>query len=444
MIRKFIQWVRSEPLASLLLSLFGFVLVAFVATMFCAPAVELVGQLLGLSEKNEILQFLGIGMGGLLVALQAVMSYKRAQAMEETAGAQARVARAQADANVNAERGQRQERLKNAIEHLGSDSVSVRLGGAYELFHLAKDFRDLGQTVLDILCAHIRRTTRLDDYQDKHASEPSEEVQSLLTLLFVEEHRVFEGLRGNLEGSFLNGACLAEARLAQASLRNAGLRNALLAKAQLQESDLGSAHLQGADLRYATLQGATLWSVELQGAFLRNANLQGDLMLASLQNAHLVEARLQGADLRRAGLQGADLSDAELQGARLDFAQLQGASLNGAAFQGVDSCSGSDRRDPVTQIRDRTCRESDLSTVTFSGGLTQEKVEALTSDLSDDWAEQLRARLEPHVGKPENRRPPDGVDVGTYTEAQAENWIAEYKKAVAESHGGEGRAGRSR
>ena len=43
-------------------------------------------------------------------------------------------------------------------------SDSVRLGGAYELFHLAQDTEELRQTVLDILYAHIRRTTgeRLD------------------------------------------------------------------------------------------------------------------------------------------------------------------------------------------------------------------------------------------------------------------------------------------
>ena len=42
----------------------------------------------------------------------------------------------QAQANETTEQGQRQERLKNAIEHLGHESASVRLGGAYELFHL--------------------------------------------------------------------------------------------------------------------------------------------------------------------------------------------------------------------------------------------------------------------------------------------------------------------
>ena len=132
-------------------------------------------------KKSEALKFLGIGMGGAVLALQAVIANKRAKAMGEAADAQARAADAQASAtkeqakaNENTERGQRQERLKNAIEHLGHSSDSVRLGGAYELFHLAEDEdtaenkKDLRQTVLDILCAHIRRTTGEDKYQKEH------------------------------------------------------------------------------------------------------------------------------------------------------------------------------------------------------------------------------------------------------------------------------------
>jgi len=57
--------------------------------------------------------------------------------MEDTANAQARATEEQAEANKNTESGQRQERLRSAIEHLGHEQVSVRLGGAYELFHLA-------------------------------------------------------------------------------------------------------------------------------------------------------------------------------------------------------------------------------------------------------------------------------------------------------------------
>ena len=154
-------------------------------------------------------------MGGVLVALQALMSYKRAKAMEKTAEAQADAAKAQADAVSKTEQGQRQDRLKNAIEHLGHESDSVRLGGAYELFHLAKDTlgedtENLRQTVLDILCAHIRRTTGESKYREAHKSKPSEEIQSLLTLLFVQKHEVFKGCHINLQESWLNGADLRE------------------------------------------------------------------------------------------------------------------------------------------------------------------------------------------------------------------------------------------
>ena len=67
----------------------------------------------------------------------------------------------------------------------------------YELFHLAEDATEdakkLRQTVLDILCAHIRQTTGERKYRRTHKSKPSEEVQSLLTLLFVQEYEVLQG-----------------------------------------------------------------------------------------------------------------------------------------------------------------------------------------------------------------------------------------------------------
>ena len=86
-----------------------------------------VAGLLDLPQKSELLKFIGVAMGGILVALQALASHRRAKAMEESAAAQARATLEQANANLNTEQGQRQERLKNAIEHLGHGSVSVRL-----------------------------------------------------------------------------------------------------------------------------------------------------------------------------------------------------------------------------------------------------------------------------------------------------------------------------
>ena len=148
------------------------VLAVFVAVMVSENP-EWAFELFGESEKFEILKFLGVGMGGVLLALQVWMSHRRAKAMEDAASAQSEATNQHARANQNTEQGQRQERLKNAIEHLGHRSVSVRLGGAYELLHLAQDTEDLRQTVHDILCAHIRETTTEGEYLERHPSEPT-------------------------------------------------------------------------------------------------------------------------------------------------------------------------------------------------------------------------------------------------------------------------------
>ena len=380
--------------------------VVFVGVLSFEPVEKHTSELLDLPSKNETLKFLGIGMGGILIALQALMSYKRAKAMEQTAEAQADAAKAQADAVSKTEQGQRQDRLKNAIEHLGHESDSVRLGGAYELFHLAEDTEDLRQTVLDILCAHIRQTTGESEYWKTHMWKPSEEVQSLLTLLFVHHSEVFKGLQIDLQGSWLNGAYLVKARL------------------------------KGANLIEAHLQGVSLFRAHLQGV---------NLSYARLQKANLIEAHLQGANLSNAFLQEAYLSNAFLQGANLFEVHLQVTSLFRAHLQGVQSQEPdhvsffplSQEPDHVSfsRLMERSIgKESNLSGVIFAGGLSQKDVDSFVEDLPDVQAKKSRERLTPHIGQPEsNKLPQDSRAItGSYTKEEAEKWIAEYEQAMSE------------
>ena len=447
--------VKENPLLSILSVLLIALGVIFLVVMF-SDCPKWIFNRLGIARteepKYEALKFLGIGMGGLLIALQALMSYRRAKAME--------------DAVEKTEQGQRQDRLKNAIEHLGHESDSVRLGGAYELFHLAKDTEDLSQTVLDILCAHIRRTTGESEYRKKHKSKPSEEVQSLLTLLFVHYRGVFKDHSIELQGSWLNGADLLlsqmqganlikahlqgatffKARLKRANLFDARLQGATFFKARLRGADLSEAHLQGADLSNAHLQGADLSNAYLQGTDLSKAHLQGanlskanaylqgtNLSKAHLQGADLSEAHLQGADLSNAYLQGTDLSKAHLQGADLSNAYLQGTNLSEAHLQGVQS-QEQDYLSFSQRMEKSIGKESDLSGVIFSGGLSQEDVDLLVKNLDDEEAKKLREKLTPHIGQPENNQLPQesGAITGSYTKEEAEEWITEYEKAMSE------------
>ena len=359
--------------------------------VFCSDDPQWIYPRLGLEAKRggkyEALKFLGIGMGGLLIAIQALMSYKRAKALEDTV--------------KNAEQGQRQERLKNAIEHLGHASDSVRLGGAYELFHLAEETKEWRQTILDILCAHIRRTTGEKEYQDKYPSNPSEEIQSLLTLLFLQERKVFAGLDTNLDGSWLNGSNLSQARLEKASLVGA----------QLHGASLVDARLHGAHLSGAQLHGAFLSSAQLHGASLINAQLHG---------AHLIETRLCGANLWNAQLHETRLWSTDLRG------------VNGFPGYVNDSFE--------VVINRRIGWESDLGTVIFAGGLTPEDIASIGTGLFDEDAKSLREKLKAHIKEAESHELPDNSgpfgpmsdpSIGAYTKEEADQWIAEYKTVVS-------------
>lgn len=407
-----LEWVKANPLLTILCSLLVGMLMAFVAVMF-SKNLCWISPYLGLTEKNKILTFLGIGMGGILLALQAVIANRRAKAMEDTAKAQAKATEEQTKANQNTEQGQRQERLKNAIEHLGHTSDSVRLGGAYELFHLAQDTKELRQTVLDILCAHIRRTTGESKYRRQYKSKPSEEIQSLLTLLLMQDHKVFDGLNINLQGSWLSGA----------ELYRADLRWAELSWANLEDAFLSSAHLHEAVLSYAQMAEAYLVRAHLHGAILNGVQLQG---------ANLGRARLPGVDLFEAQLQGVNLAAVQLQGATLGGVQLQGAYLVDAQMHGVE-CEEDTSDSFAQRMRQLIGQESNLSGITFTGGLSQEDVDSLVKGLSDEVANRLRERLTPHIGIPEsNELPTDsGAITGAYTEEEAEQWIAEYEEAMS-------------
>ena len=429
---------------TVLIVLLVVLVVVFVGVLSFESVEKHTSELLDLPSKNETLKFLGIGMGGVLVALQALMSYKRAKAMEQTAEAQADAAKAQADAVSKTEQGQRQDRLKNAIEHLGHESDSVRLGGAYELFHLAEDTEDLRQTVLDILCAHIRRTTGESEYREKHKSKPSEEIQSLLTLLFVQKHELFRGLHINLQESYLNGVDIRGARLERAILTKAHLQGTILFKAHLQNANfryaymqranLDIAHLQAAEFIYAHLQGAQIYRAALQGATFFKAHLQGArLDYAYLQGANLGNTHLQGATFLGTRLQGATLAHASLQGAQLDYTHLQEANLYSANLQGASSTLS--HATFVDHIRQSIGKETELWGAVFSGRLSQEDVDSLVKDLPDKESKELREKLEPHIGAPESNELPTGHNgpiTGSYTKEEAEKWIAEYEQAMSE------------
>lgn len=159
----------------------------------------------------------------------------------------------------------RDNRFAKSVELLGHDSESARMGGAYNLYFLAKEFfDDYGPCVFSILSSHVRVITKNQDYQSKYKEVPSDEIQSILDILTKKLSGRKFGI--NLASSYLVGA-----------------------------------NLEGAHLEDANLEGAHLWGADLWGADLKGANLE---------KAYLRKAHLTGANLEVANFKGAILKDA--------------------------------------------------------------------------------------------------------------------------------------
>ncbi|MGU9951654.1 MAG: pentapeptide repeat-containing protein [Gammaproteobacteria bacterium WSBS_2016_MAG_OTU1] len=156
-----------------------------------------------------------------------------------------------------------------------------------------------------IFCAHLRQTTKDENYQKEGKTsgppesaeiKPTEEVQSLLNILFKpdKDKFIFDGLIADLEGVYLQGANLQKAKLIDAKMQGANLQRANLQKAKLIDAKLIDAKMQHAFLIVANLQKARLWNTKLQ-----NANLQGtDLQYADLKGPGVgMEADIEGVDM---------------------------------------------------------------------------------------------------------------------------------------------------
>ena len=219
-------------------------------------------------------------IGGLVVLLGLYATFRNI----ETARENLRVA----------EVGRLTERFSKAVEMLGSDKLSVRLGGIYALERIARDSLKDHWTVIEVLTAFVREQSKEEYLKSQHSDrQPSyydvvdsefrepykianrlrEDIQAALTVIgrreWADLERPHQAI--NLMDAFLAGTFLLDANLKRANLFQTKLSQSILYKADLRNAVLGSAILVNADLSYAKLHKATLIDANLSGADLRTS-----------------------------------------------------------------------------------------------------------------------------------------------------------------------------
>ena len=195
---------------------------------------------------------------------------------------QTAVAQQQAE---TAQQGLLNERFQKGAEMLGSENLSVRLGGIYALQHLAEEHSEIYHVqVMELLCAFVRHPTK----GKSDGAELDEEEQSPR----ADVSTIAEFVRKR------NSAHIQIERRAKFRL---DLRNADLRRLNLNDSDLSEAFLFGSDLSRAWLMRANLSNAQLQGALFSELGSETkgtsyqENFHAKISYAHLDDANISGA-----------------------------------------------------------------------------------------------------------------------------------------------------
>ena len=244
------------------------------------------------ASNGDTLRNAGLMLGGIIALIFALWRGWVAQQQSTAAQRQADIS----------QQSMLNERYERGAEMLGSDVLSVRLGGIYALRRLAEEHPELYHVqVMQLFCAFVRNPVGLSglvelseiETEPPHGVPPlREDVQAIMDSiggrnsnhLAIEEKAKF---RLNLRGSDLGGAMLIGANLsgvhwessseqsAMEPLRTGGftdLTNARLCSARLAFADLSKARIANACLCNASTLRTDMSEVDLTAA-----NLHGTL-----------------------------------------------------------------------------------------------------------------------------------------------------------------------
>ena len=238
--------------------------------------------------------------------------------------------------------GQITDRFTSAVDQLGSDQLTVRLGGIYALERIARDSPRDYRPVMEVLTAFVRQESPLPANAAATpvvaASPPPPDVEAVLGVI---SRRTPEQVTAELEQGDcldLTGISAIGADLIEANLTNTCWDRSDLRGAQLARADLTGATLLGSDLSQQTSMGGVIApGVTFSGANLSNADLsRADLSEANLLSSNLTGAILQGTDLSGANLIKANMAQAIFFGTDLSGADLLDANLAQASLTGVN------------------------------------------------------------------------------------------------------------
>ncbi len=216
-----------------------------------------------------------------------------------------------------AEQAQQNERFTTAVEQLGSQNTSVRMGAVYALELLSNDSSYLEILIVDVLSAFVRNGApkatgkRGYEYKNRQFDRPAVDIQAAVEVLL----RVWERSRSDNDRTL--------------DLRFVSLRGIDLTGATFYDVDLSDADLSGAELQHCAFVEARIWDTLFYSANLRGANFDDIRAHACVfDGCELHDARFDNENISFCSFKNAELAGTSFRGSTLNYAEFNGAILS--------------------------------------------------------------------------------------------------------------------
>ena len=247
---KFVNWLRRRPVWFWITAWVAWVVIAAIGISICG------WDWLNEDESNSAtIRNIILAAAALIALPLAIWRGTAAHRQTETAQRQFEIA----------QRGLLNERYQKGAAMLGSDILSVRLGGIYALSRLSHEHpKEYHTQIMDLLCAFVRFPPTGEEKTDEADCEGQyprlrQDVQEIMTVIGKRDTEKIEIEKNDGHSLDLFGAHLTGARLVNANLSGV---------------NLSLTNLIGADLSGANLARTHLYCAKMSGAFLSDAFLK--------------------------------------------------------------------------------------------------------------------------------------------------------------------------
>lgn len=231
--------------------------------------------------------------------------------------------------------GQITDRFNKAVTNIGSNEITVRLGGLYALERIDKDSEKDHWTIVEIISSFVRERSNLETEKAK-SIPPEINSQNSLTkptnAKLVESDQVATTIKNSSKiATDVQTALTILGRLPK-------VKGGMMDRIDLTGAYLPQAKFIDLDFSYAFFINATLTSADFSLTNLTQANFieadlkNADFGAAKLNQATFRQANLAGANFRGADLSGVDFYEANLKGSSLDARKITAEQLAGAVI----------------------------------------------------------------------------------------------------------------